>query len=125
MTTSSMQPVNARWVDVLWQHAQTHPAIASGLLVAFLLVIALVGQSLFVTAASPDGKFVYYALLGGTAGFIATALGALPALVLRNIPHAIEDCMLGFAAGMMLAASAFSLLLPGIEAGTEIMQSAT
>lgn len=32
--------------------------------------------------------------------------------------------MLGFAAGMMLAASAFSLLLPGLEAGEQITGSA-
>lgn len=125
MTTSSLEPTGNGWTDILRRHAQLHPAIAAGLLAAFILVVALIAQSLLITAASPEGRFVFWALLGGTAGFVATAVGALPALVLRDIPQALEDSMLGFAAGMMLAASAFSLLLPGIEAGTEITQSAT
>jgi ZIP family zinc transporter len=50
-------------------------------------------------------------------------LGALPALILRGIPQRVEDSLLGMAAGMMLAASAFSLLLPGLAAGTEILGS--
>jgi ZIP family zinc transporter len=57
------------------------------------------------------------ALLGGFAAFAATALGALPALALRSIAPRTEGVMLGFAAGVMLAASAFSLIVPSIEAG--------
>ncbi|MBU2038196.1 MAG: ZIP family metal transporter, partial [Gammaproteobacteria bacterium] len=85
----------------------------------------LLVQSLIQVLTTDSSLFGRYALLGGSAGFIATALGALPALMLKRIPQAAEDAMLGFAAGMMLAASAFSLLLPGIEAGTELLQSAT
>jgi ZIP family zinc transporter len=44
--------------------------------------------------------------------------------VLRSIPQKLEDSMLGMAAGMMLAASAFSLILPGLEAGHRILGSA-
>jgi ZIP family zinc transporter len=43
----------------------------------------------------------------------ATAVGALPTLLLRGFPQRLEDSLFGLAAGMMLAASAFSLLLPG------------
>jgi len=60
------------------------------------------------------------ALLGGFAATAATALGALPALALRNIPQRAEDLMLGFAAGVMLAASAFSLIVPSIDAGAAL-----
>jgi zinc transporter ZupT len=63
------------------------------------------------------------AVIGGSAGFATTALGALPALVLRGLPQRIEDSLLGMAAGMMLAASAFSLLLPGLDAGASILGS--
>src|SRR5690606_40297589 len=34
-------------------------------------------------------------------------------------------CMLGFAAGMMLAASSFSLILPGLEAARGLLGSGT
>jgi len=47
---------------------------------------------------------------------LATAVGALPVLLLREISDEVQDVMLGFAAGVMLAASFFSLILPGLEA---------
>lgn len=62
-----------------------------------------------------------YAVSGGIAGFIATALGALLIYFTRTISLRAQDSLLGFAAGMMLAASAFSLILPGIEAAQEIL----
>lgn len=57
------------------------------------------------------------ALAGGLAASLATALGALPALALREVSHRAEAVMLGFAAGVMLAAAAFSLIVPAIDAG--------
>lgn len=111
------------WVSSLREHARQHPLVASGLAASLLVVIGLLLQSL-MHAATAESKTLYgYALLGGTAGFVATTIGALPALVLRSIPQKMEDSMLGFAAGMMLAASAFSLLLPGLAAGEEIVGS--
>ena len=47
----------------------------------------------------------------------ATGLGALPVLFMRNIPERLMDGLMGFAAGVMLAATAFSLLIPAIELG--------
>lgn len=52
-----------------------------------------------------------------TAGLM-TGVGALPVLAIRKISHGLEDGLLGFAAGVMLAASFLSLIVPGIEAGT-------
>ena len=43
-----------------------------------------------------------------------TAVGALPVLLGREVSRTTTDALLGFAAGVMLAASFFSLLLPGI-----------
>jgi ZIP family zinc transporter len=60
------------------------------------------------------------ALLGGLAATAATALGALPALALREVSRRAEGLMLGFAAGVMLAASAFSLIVPSIDAGAAL-----
>jgi len=72
-----------------------------------------------------EAKAVFrLALLGGLAGFAATAVGALPGALLRGIPARVEDSMLGLAAGMMLAASSFSLILPGLAAGEQLTGSA-
>jgi ZIP family zinc transporter len=60
------------------------------------------------------------ALLGGLAASAATALGAAPALLLRGVSDRLESLMLGFAAGVMLAASAFSLIVPSIDAGAAL-----
>jgi ZIP family zinc transporter len=57
-------------------------------------------------------------LLGGGASLIAglaTGVGALPALALKGIAPRTEDTLLGFAGGIMLAAMAFSLLLPALD----------
>ena len=47
---------------------------------------------------------------------LATASGALPVLATKNISLRLQSWFLGFAAGVMLAASFFSLILPGLEA---------
>ncbi|KFZ38689.1 membrane protein [Shewanella mangrovi] len=114
---------NASWWSVLKAHARTHPLMASGLLGSLLLIVALLLQSSVLLESPEQHQFVQYALLGGLACFLGTSAGAIPALLLKSIPQKLEDSMLGFAAGMMLAAAAFSLLLPGIEAGTEITGS--
>lgn len=49
---------------------------------------------------------------------LATGLGALPALFIRGLSDQTRDALLGLGAGVMLAASLFSLLLPALEAGT-------
>jgi ZIP family zinc transporter len=57
-------------------------------------------------------------LLGSLIAGLGTAAGAVPALLTR-ISDRAQDVMLGFAAGVMLAASFFSLLLPSIDSGVE------
>jgi ZIP family zinc transporter len=57
---------------------------------------------------------------GLTASFLAglaTGVGALPALFLKNVPDRLMSALLGGAAGVMLAATSFSLIIPGIEHG--------
>lgn len=49
---------------------------------------------------------------------LATGVGALPVLLTRRVSERLLDAMLGFAAGVMLAATAFSLLLPAMESGS-------
>ncbi|WP_431034769.1 ZIP family metal transporter [Pseudomonas yamanorum] len=88
---------------------------ASTIGVTLLLLVS--GYAAIVGA---DETHFRFALLGGLSGFGATALGAVAAIALRSISSRNQDIMLGFAAGMMLAASSFSLILPGIDAAKTI-----
>ncbi|WP_122613492.1 ZIP family metal transporter [Pseudomonas viridiflava] len=56
------------------------------------------------------------ALEGGSICALGTALGAVPVLVIRKMPIMVSDGLLGFGAGVMLAATAFSLIVPGLAA---------
>ena len=58
---------------------------------------------------------VLQALLAGLFTWGMTALGAAAVFLAKEPPRAFLDAALGFAAGVMIAASFFSLLLPGIE----------
>ena len=48
---------------------------------------------------------------------IMTGIGALPIFFTKSVSQRLLDVLLGAAAGVMLAATCFSLLLPSIEAG--------
>lgn len=60
-------------------------------------------------------------ILMGIAGTVltgfATGVGALPVLFTTKVSERALDALLGFAAGVMLAATAFSLIVPAIELG--------
>ncbi|MBV6287142.1 ZIP family metal transporter [Pseudomonas aegrilactucae] len=60
------------------------------------------------------------ALEGGALCALGTALGAVPVLVIRSMPVAVADTLLGFGAGVMLAATAFSLIIPGLDAAQAV-----
>ncbi|WP_017318144.1 ZIP family metal transporter [Mastigocladopsis repens] len=47
---------------------------------------------------------------------LATVLGALPILLPINLTQRVQGIMLGFGGGVMLAATSFSLIVPGTEA---------
>jgi ZIP family zinc transporter len=71
--------------------------------------------------------------IGASASFVCTSLGALPALLLRNVSHRGKDILLAFTAGIMVAASTYGLipsslklsnlwvLTAGILAGTVLL----
>lgn len=54
--------------------------------------------------------------VGGLLAGLATGIGALGVYSVRELSRAANDVLLSTAAGIMLAASFFSLLAPGIEA---------
>jgi ZIP family zinc transporter len=58
---------------------------------------------------------IIQALLATLFTWFVTALGALPVFFTRNVNRRLLDSMLGLAAGVMVAASFWSLLAPAIE----------
>lgn len=50
---------------------------------------------------------------------LCTAIGAVPILLIPAITKRAEGVLLGFGGGVMLAATAFSLIIPGTEAAIE------
>jgi ZIP family zinc transporter len=112
-----------KWIKEAFHHALRRPWMSLGLFAALVTVTVILSQNL---AGMPTYVFktpVRLGFGGGWGGFAATAIGALPALFIRAVPAKVEDSMLGFAAGMMLAASSFSLIIPGMDAGTLIYSS--
>ena len=107
------------WVSQVRQS----PWVAAGLAVALLVVMWLLVSSLSNVFDEGHPERIRHALYGGGAGFAATTLGAFAALALGSISVRTQDSMLGFAAGMMLAASSFSLILPGLEAAENLTGS--
>ncbi|RPH53815.1 MAG: ZIP family metal transporter [Acidobacteria bacterium] len=63
------------------------------------------------------------ALIATTATYLLTAVGTLPVLFFRSAPRRLMDAMMGFAAGVMVAASCWSLLVPAIDRGGVIPAS--
>lgn len=116
---SSPAPLYSAWL----QQAQSTPWLSAGLGLSLLAVLWLMGASAWNAFHGDHQENLQLAMLGGLAGFSATALGAILAVVLREVSSRTQDVMLGFAAGMMLAASSFSLILPGLDAAREITGS--
>ena len=85
-----------------------------GLLICSVGCGLLLG-SLLEQIMNADPK-MHRALLGGATAAAATALGTLPVLLAQNFSKRSYDCFLGFGAGVMLGAIAFSLVIPAIAA---------
>ena len=64
-------------------------------------------------------ELVLLGFLGSLAAGLMTAVGAVPVLLGRAPSERARDTLLGFAAGVMLAASFFSLIVPSIDLSTE------
>ena len=58
---------------------------------------------------------VVQALFGTLFTYAVTALGAALVFFFKSINKKVLDTMLGFASGVMIAASFFSLIAPAIE----------
>ena len=59
------------------------------------------------------------ALLGSAVTLFSTSLGALPTLLTKRVSERTRDTLMGFSAGVMLAATCFSLLNPALQLAAE------
>ena len=112
---------SSTWIQGVRERARVHPWTVAALGVGGIAVILLLVQSLSEILFGGEHVAVGYALKGGLAAFGATAAGAVPVVFLKRMPQRVSDSMLGFAAGMMLAASSFSLIIPGIAAAGRLV----
>ena len=62
-------------------------------------------------------EIIRIGFMASLAAGLATGAGAIPILFFSRISDRLLDAMLGFAAGVMLAASSFSLIVPAIYLG--------
>ncbi|UTF52599.1 ZIP family metal transporter [Natronosalvus rutilus] len=50
----------------------------------------------------------------------ATGIGALPTIYTDRVSHSVYDSSLGFAAGVMVGAAVFALIIPGLNLGSPL-----
>ncbi len=82
----------------------------------FLLSQILIFGSLYIIF----GKIVVIGFFASIVAGLATGVGALPVLFFKKISSDLLNGMLGLAAGVMLAATSFALIVPGIKFGNDI-----
>ncbi|MCL5059662.1 MAG: ZIP family metal transporter, partial [Candidatus Thermoplasmatota archaeon] len=75
----------ATWRATWLAQAHAHPYTSVGLGLALAVVAWLLLASIWRVAAGGADTALRLGLLGGLAGFAATAAGALPALFLRSL----------------------------------------
>lgn len=96
-------------------------AVLSTLLAAILIGTTEIARSSWGWLTG--GTVVAAALLATFGTATATAVGGLPVFAAKSISQKTTSAMLGFGAGVMLAATAFSLIVPGIEAAEQAGQN--
>jgi ZIP family zinc transporter len=92
-----------------WQRARRALGVAILLGGSVVLLVEL-------AARLASDERLLAALGGGLFAALATALGTIPVLLSQRVSQRTSDAMLGFGAGVMLAATSFSLVVPGLAA---------
>ncbi|MGW8184279.1 MAG: ZIP family metal transporter [Burkholderiales bacterium] len=111
---------NRRWLETHGPLA----GVAAGLalvMAAGIYLASVTDAALLRTAGAVPAVAVALLATLGTA--FATGAGALPVLFARTFAPKAQNAMLGFSAGVMLAASMFSLLLPALDSATAMTES--
>lgn len=93
--------------------AQVPRLLLGGMIAAGGLFILMRDLVVPVSSLSPH---VLGALQGGALAALATAVGTMPVLFARNFSQRVSGGLLGLGGGIMLAATAFSLVVPAIAA---------
>ncbi|HQA08204.1 MAG TPA: ZIP family metal transporter [Syntrophomonadaceae bacterium] len=62
-------------------------------------------------------NLIYLGIAASLAAGLATGIGSIPIFFTKNISRKLLDAALGGAAGVMLAATSFSLIVPAIQKG--------
>ena len=109
-----------RWVDEHGPLAGVGLGLALVMAAGAYLAAATDAALLRTADAYPAIVIALVATLGTAA---ATGAGALPVLFTRAFSLKAQNAMLGFSAGVMLAASMFSLLLPALDSATTMAES--
>jgi len=111
-------------MDSQVEKAPPHRGMPSWLTPRRAIIFGICTLVLFVLIGSMIEQFMnanpkmLAALLGGSAAAAATALGTLPVLFAQNFSRRTYDSFLGFGAGVMLGATAFSLVIPALNAAS-------
>ncbi len=87
---------------------------------AAIVLLGLVALALQFTTYLQTNEHVAQAWQGGLVAALATALGTVPVMFSQRLSDKVQDTLFGFGAGVMLAASSFSLILPGLEAARSV-----
>ena len=96
--------------------------VAGALLMAGLAALStFFGPTRDWWMTAPGGSAVVAGVQASLLAAIATAVGALPVFVVQRISKRQEAAFLSFAAGVMLAAAVFALLLPSLEASRALV----
>lgn len=97
-------------------HPQFSQRLVAGIIIIILFILAGGGYA----ALQGNMPALSGAIIGGCAAALATAAGTLPVLFAWTPSQRLHDAMLGFGAGVMLAASVFSLIIPALDAAAEM-----
>jgi len=81
-----------------------------------LAALAALAAALLAWSLARHDPRIGYGLGASLLAGLATGVGAAPIFAFGAVSRRAQDAMLGYGAGAMLAASVFSLILPGIQA---------